>query len=52
MGKVVVYLRERDEAELRAKGHDPAEWVRALVRRELPLLNAEKRKRRDEPRLL
>jgi hypothetical protein len=52
MGKVVVYLRERDEAELRAKGHDPAEWVRRLVRRELPLLSVEKKKRRDEPRLL
>lgn len=50
MGKVVVYLRERDEAELRAKGHDPAEWVRALVKREL--LNAEKSRVRDERRPL
>lgn len=35
MGKHVVYLRTREEAELRARGQDPGGWVRALVRREL-----------------
>jgi len=35
MGKHVVYLRTRDENELKAAGHDPGEWVRNLVRRTL-----------------
>jgi hypothetical protein len=52
MGKHVVYLRAHDEAELIAKGHDPAEWVRSTIKNALgrepelfpepPLLSAEK----------
>jgi hypothetical protein len=32
MGKVVVYIQARDEAELKAAGHDPKEWVKNLVK--------------------
>jgi hypothetical protein len=35
MGKVIVYLRARDERELKAIGVDPGDWVRDLVRRAL-----------------
>lgn len=32
MGKRVVYLRARDEAELKAAGLDPKEWVKAQIK--------------------
>lgn len=32
MPKVVVYLPARSAKELAAAGHDPAEWVRNVVR--------------------
>lgn len=35
MGKHVIYLRTRDEAELKAKGLDPAQWVREVVKKAL-----------------
>ena len=35
MGKHVVYLRARDESELKAQDLDPGEWVRSIVRHAL-----------------
>ena len=35
MGKHVVYLRARDEAQLKASGIDPGDWVRNLVKKTL-----------------
>lgn len=33
--KVVVYVPKADERKLIEKGHDPAAWVRALVKHAL-----------------
>lgn len=35
MGKHVVYLRKRDENELKAAGLDPGEWVRSEIKKAL-----------------
>lgn len=33
--KVSVYVNKDDEAKLKAKGKDPAEWIRGLVKHAL-----------------
>jgi len=33
--KVQVYVKKEDEEKLKAKGHDPAKWVRGLVQHAL-----------------
>jgi hypothetical protein len=38
--RVVVYLRVEDGEKLRAQGHDPAVWVKGLVRHALGKLPA------------
>lgn len=37
-GKIVIYLRAEDARMLRAKGEEPADWVRQLVKRALQRL--------------
>jgi hypothetical protein len=41
VSKIVVYVRAEDERRLEARGNDPAEWVRDLVRKGIEEMNGE-----------
>lgn len=48
MGKHVVYLRTRDESELKAQNLDPGEWVRAVIKKALELRASERVNQKGE----
>lgn len=35
MGNHVIYLRKAVENELKAEGHDPGDWAREVIKREI-----------------